>query len=352
MTGAAGAGPRRPARAVDGAEVGSAEAHFAAEASRLPARFGIGAELDGFMAWRAYTGMRAVWRAWRRVASTISTVTGRPVSEDAYLGAYPGEEIFPARHPIKHVFFEVPGATKLAVVFSGFELAYKPKYNYIGRFGELATHRLHILDDMGTRGCYYLGRDREFYVARDIARLVDEHLARLGLDRGDVVCLGSSKGGTAALYHALTFGYGEVIAAAPQTYLGKYLRETVQARDVSSIIAGGDSAEDRAFLDSFLFETARSSPHRPRLRFFISPEDNHYEIHLQPFLEVLDAEGYEYEVVLGEYASHSAVGPPFSSYVLRALGTRKGAALRQAPQQARSRARGALRRLASAVGRD
>ena len=93
---------------------------------------------------------------------------------------YPGEEVFGARHPIRHVFFEVPGATRLAVVYSGFERAHKPKYNYIERFEPLACHRLHILDDMGSRGCYYLGRDRDFFVARSIAALSTSGCASCG----------------------------------------------------------------------------------------------------------------------------------------------------------------------------
>lgn len=333
--------PRRPAQTVDGGWVLGAEAQFAAEVSRLPARLGIDAELNGFAAWRVYAGVRAIWRVWRRAVSSISGLT-KPGDTEA--ASYPGEEVFPAQHPIRHVFVECPGARRLAVVFSGFELANRPKYNYINRFAELACHRLHVLDDMGTRGSYYLGRDRDFVLARDIARLVDERLAQVGLTRADVVCVGSSKGGTAAIYHALEFGYGMAMAAAPQTYLAKYLRGTVQARDVSSLIAGGDGPEDHAFLDAFLFDLVAATPHRPRLQFFISPDDDHYQDHLEPFIAALDAHGHQHEVVLGEYQGHSAVGGPFSAHVLATLGHRRSLAVRQAP----SRARDVLRRV---VGR-
>ncbi len=243
---------------------------------------------------------------------------------------YPGEEVFDAEHPIRHVFFEVPGATRLAVVYSGFERAYKPKYNYIERFEPLACHRLHVLDDMEARGCYYLGRDRDFFVARAIAALVDQRLDRVGLARGDVVTVGSSKGATAALHHALSFGFGEAIAAAPQVLLGRYLTQTVQARGVSRLIAGGDTPDDRAFLDTFLLDTVQASPYRPRLEFFISRDDGHYETHLLPLLAALDAKGHPYTVEFAHYEPHSAVGVPFSRHVLERLGTRRRGEARRA----------------------
>src|SRR4051812_1381032 len=174
---------------------------------------------------------------------------------------YPGEEVFAAEHPIRHVFVAAPGASRLALVFSGFERAHQPRYNYIERLAALPCHRLHVLDDLGPRGCYYLGRDRDFFVARAIADLVDARLGDVGLTRSDVVAVGSSKGGTAALYHALTFDYGEAIAAAPQVLLARYLTETARAaRRVEPRRRRRHPRRDREFLDRVLLETVASSP--------------------------------------------------------------------------------------------
>jgi hypothetical protein len=57
----------RPAITAKGEEVSHAELRLAAEVSRFPARFGLRVPLNGFLAWRAYTALRAVWRLWRRV---------------------------------------------------------------------------------------------------------------------------------------------------------------------------------------------------------------------------------------------------------------------------------------------
>jgi hypothetical protein len=67
-------GPRPPlrrARPAAGAPLEPAEAPFAAEVSRLPVRFGLRMEVDGFLAWRAYAAVRALWRAWRRLRRAL-----------------------------------------------------------------------------------------------------------------------------------------------------------------------------------------------------------------------------------------------------------------------------------------
>jgi hypothetical protein len=57
----------RPALTTRGDEVSYAELRFAAEVSRFPARFGIRVPVNGFLVWRAYTLLRAIWRIGRRV---------------------------------------------------------------------------------------------------------------------------------------------------------------------------------------------------------------------------------------------------------------------------------------------
>src|SRR4051794_10532770 len=88
-------------------------------------------------------GRRNYWSAipwpWRRCRPPARHGSGHhaPMSEagaveDPPPGTpYPGEEVFAAEHPIRHVFVAAPGASRLALVFSGFERAHRPRYNYI-----------------------------------------------------------------------------------------------------------------------------------------------------------------------------------------------------------------------------
>jgi len=59
----------RSAVTVRGREVSQAELGLAAEVSRFPSRFGLAIRFNGFLAWRAYTAVRALWRLRRRIGS-------------------------------------------------------------------------------------------------------------------------------------------------------------------------------------------------------------------------------------------------------------------------------------------
>jgi len=56
----------QPALTTRGEEISHAELRFAAEVSRFPARFGLRLAVNGFLVWRAYAAVRAVWRLGRR----------------------------------------------------------------------------------------------------------------------------------------------------------------------------------------------------------------------------------------------------------------------------------------------
>ena len=58
--------PRR-ARTVRGEEIGHAELHFAAEVSRFPRRLGLRVPVNGFVVWRGYVALRALWRLRERL---------------------------------------------------------------------------------------------------------------------------------------------------------------------------------------------------------------------------------------------------------------------------------------------
>jgi hypothetical protein len=57
----------RGALTVRGEEISHAELQLAAEVSRFPRRFGLKVPVDGFLAWRAYVALRALWRLRERL---------------------------------------------------------------------------------------------------------------------------------------------------------------------------------------------------------------------------------------------------------------------------------------------
>src|SRR3712207_1539857 len=103
------------------------------------------------------------------------------------------ELTWPGRHPVRHILAGQPGADKLVVVFSAFNgTPNQPRYHYIKRLVGLDAHRLHILDDIGQHGCYYLGTGGDPYLADTIHEMTTEYAGRLGVE--EIWCIGSSKG--------------------------------------------------------------------------------------------------------------------------------------------------------------
>src|SRR5690349_13530733 len=128
-----------------------------------------------------------------------------------------GERLYDAaHHPLRFILREGEGDA-LVVVFASYHLPGKPpRYHYSDVLKDLPMPRLFVLDnhgpaaDAGPRPCWYLGENREFTVAEDVHELIAAARDALGLKR--VICVGSSKGGYAACYFALTGAYEQAIA--------------------------------------------------------------------------------------------------------------------------------------------
>ncbi len=222
------------------------------------------------------------------------------------------ERVFEAEHPVRHLFLEGRRrARRLIVVFSGFHPANEWRYNYVNALDETRAHRVYVLDDLGERGCYYLGADKDLLVERSVVRMLDALLAELRLDRSDVVLTGSSKGGTAALYYGVRHGYGSVLAGAPQTRIATYLTQEVPAGSVARLIAGSLSPDDLGWLDEVVFDAVRRSPHRPEIELFTSDDDLQQPVHVTPMISLLRELGYPVRVTKGTYRPHRAVAIAF-----------------------------------------
>jgi hypothetical protein len=201
------------------------------------------------------------------------------------------------------------------VVFSAFPAMDRPpRYTYWRALSEDDWNKLFILDDLGGRGCYYLGKRRDFFVEEATAALIDQVLAELELTRDDVVACGSSKGGFSALYFAFRRGYGHVVAGGPQTRIGTFLmHECPAVADVAELIAGGLSEGDREFLDSLLFDAVRSSPHAPDLHLHVGRDD--LARHVRPLTELLESLGRPYRIEIADYEEHGGLTHHFQPFL-------------------------------------
>ena len=200
------------------------------------------------------------------------------------------------------------------VVFSGFDAAGRQRYNYIRQLEGVAPHRMYVLDNLGERGCYYLGSDRDPYVADAVSEAIEHELARLGLGTEQLVTAGSSKGGSAAIYFGLRFGC-RALAGAPQYYIGDYLTNASAAVAVCRLIAGGAEPEDVAWLDGVLARAIDESAAGASVSVFSSARDEQFESHIQPMIERLESRDVENSLTVGTYVGHRAIGDEFGPWL-------------------------------------
>ena len=100
----------------------------------------------------------------------------------------------------------------LIVSFSGFSPT--PVYHYMRTLNGVASDQLFILDDFGFKGSYYWYENGEDIPRRLTFDLISKIINGGGYNR--VITIGSSKGGTCAIYYGLLLGNSSLIFPVPK----------------------------------------------------------------------------------------------------------------------------------------
>ncbi len=246
------------------------------------------------------------------------------------LSVLENEKVFKGTKDIRYLFVPSKSNSKyLAVVFSAFgSLGIPPVYNYVRTLETLDINKLYIMDEYGVVspehpiGCYFLGENRNFTVESSVIDLIRDIAAQNSITFNNIIGCGSSKGGTAALYFGIKYGFGHVISGGPQIFIGKYLFGIDHAVAVGKYIAGGDSEEDHAFLNSILPNIVEEATSFPNIILHVSSTDHHYRGHVLPFTRLLGNKGTDYTLDLQNYPDgHYALGKYFKEFILNTLST-------------------------------
>lgn len=231
-----------------------------------------------------------------------------------------GEEVFHSHEKIKFIRFD--GASeKLVVVFSGFngpDAERQQSYNYMKSLRNLNVNKLYILDNHGKRGSYYLGKIKHGTVEKSVFELIEFQRKELEITRENVILCGSSKGGSAALYFGLKYGYGEIISGAPQIQIADYLASLEHTQQTLSHITD-DVPMLVSELNNLIENQIIAFSGKTELTFFSSDNDWQYKVHLLPFLKKLDDINLTYSLEISDYPSHGEVGTYFGYFLFNTI---------------------------------
>lgn len=173
----------------------------------------------------------------------------------------------------------------LIVAFAGVQPGKHDFYGFDGRaLDNVKGAVLWIKDSFDDSNAYYLCAGMDFKIARAVSALIDSTLESLELTPADCTLLGGSKGGSAALHLGLKYGYGNIVAAVPQSKVGTYARETVS--DAFAYMASADAEASEAALNEYIPQLVAAPRSRATNVYVISSEaDPEFKTHIEPLID-------------------------------------------------------------------
>ncbi|MGG0510605.1 hypothetical protein ABE078_24395 [Priestia megaterium] len=233
------------------------------------------------------------------------------------------EKVFKGAQDIKYLFMPASKPSKhLIVVFSGFngkeEEGVLPYYNYVKYLKDIDCHRLFILDQCLGHPCYYLGHNKKLDYEVSVASLIYSISNEYKIMRKNIMTAGSSKGGSAAVYFALKYDFGHVIAGGFQFKVGEYLYTTKRytRQTVLKVITGGNTPGHKDYLDRIYVDLVEKGTYTTNINVHVGSGDSHYEKHIKPFIGILQKRNIPYNLDVQDYSEHGKVGVYFSQYLI------------------------------------
>lgn len=175
----------------------------------------------------------------------------------------------PARYDTKH----------LVVIFSGFSGNGKPAYNYHNTLSDCPAEVVWIQDYFFGGESYYLCAKGRFNIEPVVYGFISSILQELKLDVSDCTLLGSSKGGSAALYYGFKYNFGNIIASVPQFHIGSYVEEDwpYALRHMTEGLSECEVRDVQDKLDGMISEAVKTSDLQKNVYLISSLADVQYE---------------------------------------------------------------------------
>lgn len=216
---------------------------------------------------------------------------------------------------VKYLFQKNKSKT-LAIIFSGF--SEKPVYNYVKTLKNWKVNKLFILDNFAYRGSYYWysnGSDEPLVLTQS---LVNKFVNSGLYDK--IITLGSSKGGTCAIYYGLTSGADEIYAAACQYHVGQYVNSEEHQKVFKSMMGENAGEKDQEILDSIMPELlAKKVNCKTLIHLMYSKNEHTYNDHIADLVYDLDKFEIKHIDKVESFKEHGEVGKFFIPWIKQEL---------------------------------
>lgn len=181
---------------------------------------------------------------------------------------------------INYVFYN-NNKEKLAVVFSPTDQPYK--YGTEHRFDKLSEeYNLLIIKDVQfSVGSSFIAGKTGSTIETDIIELIHNHKEKYNIKNNQVLFIGKSKGGFAALYYGLKLNIKNIYAISPLTAIGDYYSRHEKLEPVIQHLAGNGEIGSIKYLNNILYKlnVVGKDSH---VTIGIGELDYHYKKHVSP----------------------------------------------------------------------
>ncbi|MEW2582294.1 hypothetical protein [Streptomyces virginiae] len=152
-----------------------------------------------------------------------------------------------------------------------------------GKLDLLRSNILWVRDLFDGANTYYLCKGMDFSLEQSVAGLISRVMNALELSPDQVTMFGSSKGGSAALFFGLKYGFRNIVASVPQFQIGTRVMEGNP--DAVRVMMGEATEQNVRILDSVLPDLVRSGANPSANIYLItSPQDEQYARQVEPFI--------------------------------------------------------------------
>lgn len=201
----------------------------------------------------------------------------------------------------------------LMIVFSAFT-GDTPRYNYFSSFKNVEIGQLYILDNFGFKGSYYWMEDGSHEPESITLTLIRNIVEKYGYKK--IITVGTSKGGTAAIYFGLEINATHIFSGACQYYVGSYLNRDSHMEILKRMIGDNDLEEQVQYLDNKLYsQIVKYKSNHGLIHLFYSKNELTYERQTIHLINTLKQNGYDFEEEIACFDDHSVVGTYFIPYM-------------------------------------
>lgn len=169
----------------------------------------------------------------------------------------------------------------LVVIFSGFGSHSSVTYDFTGESANSCRSSILWIKDEFNKECsYYLNTVHSDGVETAVYGLISLHLEQLGIDKDKCILVGFSKGGTAALYYGIKFGFKNILSSCPQFHIETYVKN-----NWPNVYKNIVSHEGNGTLNNILPDLIKNDCVNDRNIYLISsPNDLQYKSEIEPYL--------------------------------------------------------------------